>query len=69
MNSSSVSPHQNHNRRPKALTAEQIEQINEALASLDDYGEVHLIIQHGELKYINKLESHKAWEDDEEDGT
>ena len=47
------------------LTVEQIEQINEALASLKGYGEIHLIIQHGELKYINKLESHRAWDDDE----
>ena len=42
-----------------------VHQINEVLASLDDYGEVHLIIQHGELKYINKVESHKAWDDEQ----
>jgi hypothetical protein len=64
MNSSNVSSRQ---IRPKLskLTAEQIDQINEVLASLDDYGEVHLIIQHGELKYINKVESHKAWDDEQ----
>ena len=49
----------------KKLTAEQILQINEILTSLDDYGEVHLIIQHGELKYINKVESHRAWNDEQ----
>jgi hypothetical protein len=47
----------------KKLTAEQIEQIDEFIASLGDYGEVHLVIQHGELRYINKMESHKAWND------
>jgi len=64
MNSSDVSSGQTRSKFRK-LTAEQIEQINQVLASLDDYGEVHLIIQHGELKYINKLESHKAWNDEQ----
>jgi len=64
MNSSNGSSHQTR-LKPKELTAEQIEQINLVLASLDDYGEVHLIIQHGELKYINKVESHKAWSDEQ----
>ena len=65
MNSSDVSPRQVRSKLKK-LTAEQIEQIDQVLASLDDYGEVHLIIQHGELKYINKVESHKAWNDERE---
>ena len=64
MNSSNTSLQRDH-PRPRGLTVEQIEQINEALASLKGYGEIHLIIQHGELKYINKLESHRAWDDDE----
>ena len=46
------------------LTVEQIEQIDELLVSLGDYGEVHLVIQHGQVRYINKVESHKAWNDE-----
>lgn len=45
----------------KKLNLEQVKQIDEALASIGDYGEVHLILQHGELRYINKVESQKAW--------
>lgn len=45
----------------KKLNLEQIKQIDEALASIGDYGEVRLILQHGELRYINKVESQKAW--------
>ncbi len=52
--------------RLKRLTVEQIAQIDEYLASVGDYGEVHLIVQHGELRYMNKVESHKAWNDDGE---
>jgi hypothetical protein len=48
------------NLRFKKLTIEQIEQIDELLESAGEYGEVHLIIQHGKLKYINLLESHSA---------
>ena len=43
------------------LTPEQIEEINEYLASVGDYGEIHLVVQNGELRYINTLASHKAW--------
>jgi hypothetical protein len=46
----------------KKLTREQVRQIDEALASLEDYGEVRLIVQHGELRYINRVESHRAWD-------
>ena len=34
--------------------------IDEALAAVGDYGEVHLIVQRGELRYVNKVESYKA---------
>lgn len=44
----------------KKLTLDQIKHIDEVLASLGEYGEVHLIIQHGELRYINKVESFSA---------
>jgi hypothetical protein len=47
----------------KKLNEQQIRQIDMALESVGDYGEVHLIIQHGQLRYINRLESHRAWDD------
>ncbi|MGE5072940.1 MAG: hypothetical protein ACM3MF_05890 [Anaerolineae bacterium] len=46
----------------KKLTREQVRQIDEALLSLDEYGEVRLIVQHGQLRYINRVESHRAWD-------
>jgi hypothetical protein len=45
----------------KKLTLEQVRRIDEILASLGDYGEVHLVVQHGELRYINRVQSYKAW--------
>lgn len=47
--------------RLKKLTLAQVQHIDEVLASLADYGELHLIVQHGELRYINKVESFNAW--------
>lgn len=44
----------------KKLTLEQVKHIDEVLASLGDYGEVHLVIQNGELRYINRVESFSA---------
>ncbi len=49
----------------KKLNVDQIRRIDALLASLGDYGEIHLIVQHGELRYINKVESYRAWKDDE----
>jgi hypothetical protein len=46
----------------KRLNEQQIRQIDTALESVGDYGEVHLIVRHGELKYINRVESHRAWD-------
>ena len=59
----------NDNRKPppppglklKKLDLEQVMRIDEMLESIGDYGEVHLVVQHGELRYINRVESHKAW--------
>ena len=45
----------------KKLDLEQVMRIDEMLDSIGDYGEVHLVVQHGELRYINRVESHKAW--------
>ena len=44
----------------KKLTVDQVKHIDEVLASLGDYGELHLIIQNGELRYINKVQSFSA---------
>ncbi len=49
----------------KKLTLDQIRRIDALLASLGDYGEIHLIVQHGELRYITKVESYRAWKDDD----
>ncbi len=47
------------------LSPEQIRQIDETLASIGEYGEIHLVVQHGELRYVNKVESVKAWKNNE----
>ncbi|MFN8384427.1 MAG: hypothetical protein U0V02_20985 [Anaerolineales bacterium] len=43
------------------LTLAQIRRIDEILDELGEYGEVHIIVQKGELRYINKVESYKLW--------
>lgn len=43
------------------LTLEQIRRIDEMLDDLGEYGEVHIIVQKGELRYINKVESYQLW--------
>ena len=45
----------------KRLSEKQVKMIDEYLVSVGEYGEVHLIVQHSELRYINKVESHRAW--------
>ena len=52
--------------RLKFLNPAQVKRIDDLLAQLGDYGELHLIIQHGELRYINKVESYKAWKTDDD---
>lgn len=49
-------------QKPVKLTAEQIKRIEELLAEIEDYGELHLIVQHGDLRYVNKVESHNFWD-------
>jgi hypothetical protein len=44
----------------RKLSAAQVKRIDEVLGSLGDYGEVHLIVQRGELRYINRVESFKV---------
>ena len=43
------------------LTLEQVKRIDEMLDDVGDYGEVHIIVQKGELRYINKVESYRLW--------
>ncbi len=47
--------------RLKRLSPAQVQRIDDFLDLVGDYGEVHLIMQNGELRYINTIESHKAW--------
>ena len=42
------------------LDLEQVIRIDEMLASMGEFGEVHLIVQHRELRCINRMESEKA---------
>jgi hypothetical protein len=52
--------------RLKKLTGQQVEQIDELLSSLEEHGEIHLIVQRGTLKYINKVEKYKSWGTDDQ---
>ena len=53
--------------RLKKLTRQQIEQIDELLGSLEDQGEVRLILQRGVLKYVNKVERYQVLDTDEQE--
>lgn len=48
------------NQMVKGLTPEQIREINAYLDSLGEYGEIRLVVQRGELRYINTVASHKV---------
>ncbi len=63
MGNSSFTPKRANDWNPKLkrLSLQQVQRIDDFLTSLGDYGEVHLIVQNGELRYINTVESHKAW--------
>ncbi len=61
MNSSDIlRTRDSYKQKLKNLTPEQVQKIDEFLTSVGDYGEVDLIVQHGELRYINRVESHKT---------
>lgn len=51
--------------RLRFLKPAQVKRIDDLLSQLDEYGEVRLVVQHGELRYINKVESFKAWKNDD----
>ena len=46
------------------LTLSHILKIDKKLAEVGDYGEVRIVVQRGQLRYINKVESDK-FEDQE----
>jgi hypothetical protein len=48
-----------HSEQLEMLTLQQIIMIDNLLKSLGQFGEVHLIVSHGELRFINKVESYK----------
>lgn len=47
------------------LTLSHIVQIDKTLAEVGDYGEVHIIVERGQLRYINKIKSDKFDNQDE----
>ena len=49
--------------RLKVLTPAQIQRIDELLNGVGEYGEVHLIVQHSQLRYINQVRSYKTWDE------
>jgi len=53
----------------KKLTAEQVEQIDQMLESIGDDGEVHVVVQRGQVKYINRVKSHKVRKNEEGNST
>ena len=48
------------------LTLGHILKIDKTLAEVGDYGEVRIVVQRGQLRYINKVESDK-FEDQEDE--
>ena len=48
------------------LTPEHIKQIDKMLFEIGEYGEVHIIVQRGNLRYINKVESRKFQDREDE---
>ena len=46
--------------RLRVLTAAQVLRIDELLDSVGEYGEVHLVVQRKQLRYINQVQSYKA---------
>lgn len=50
------------NQKPVKLTPEQIKRIEELLSEIEDYGELHFIVQHGDFRYVRKLVNHNFWD-------
>ncbi len=49
-----------YNLKLKNLTPDQVRQIDAYLSSIGDYGEVSLVVENGELRYVNTLTSFRA---------
>jgi hypothetical protein len=45
------------NLKLNALSAAQVLAIDRALFDIGDYGEIHLIVKHGQLRFIGKLKT------------
>ena len=44
------------------LTREQIKRIDDLLVQIGEYGELHFIVERGELRYVDKVESYNFWD-------
>lgn len=44
------------------LTLKQVKRLDELLIEIGDYGELHIIIEHGDLRYVNEVRSYKFWD-------
>ena len=49
------------------LTPEQVKRIDALLAEIEEYGEVRIIVQKGELRYISKINSYKVADKEDRD--
>ena len=49
------------------LTPEQVKRIDALLAEIEEYGEVRIIVQKGELRYISKINSYKLSDKEDRD--
>ena len=45
---------------PPALSVQQVQQINRALAEIGEYGEVRLIVEKGRLRFVQRVTSEEA---------
>jgi len=58
MNESDKQDEQQPMPKLKKLTPHQVQKIDDYLTSIVDYGEVRLIVQNGQLRYVNRLVSY-----------
>ncbi len=49
------------------LTLKQVRRIDTLLAEIEDYGEVRIIVQKGELRYISKIDSYRLFDKEDRD--
>ena len=46
--------------RLRVLTADQVLRIDDLLDAIGEYGEVRLVVQRHQLRYINQVQSYKV---------